>query len=398
MSDDADFKFDDETEAFEGSAKSTSDRAIERKFETGRLRVVQEQNSFFLPHVVDFIEGRKWGNLRPKYQRRLRWDNRKKSKLIESFLMNVPVPPVFLYENGIGKFEVMDGQQRLNAVLEYMTNRFPLSNLEIWSELNGRTYSQLPPLVRRGLDRAKVSAITLMSDMGSEKVDSIDLRAQVFDRLNSGGVRLNQQELRNSLFGGSFNDLIVHLSGTAKFTDAWNIPAHAENVFDDGTVSDLLISNTLYKQMMDCEIVLRFFAFRQDDKYIVGSVKKILDNTMKRYRNAPDEQIAELSRSFSTTLNFVRKVLGETVFRLAPSEDNTRRLSRPLYDAEMVAFEKFLDREAEVLRAKPQIVEALEAATRPNSNDYETLVGRGNTAQTIKDRIQRVEEIINGVI
>lgn len=72
-----------------------TDKAIEKHFDTGRLRVIQDRNDFFLPHVVDFIEGRQWGNLRPEYQRRLRWDIQKKSKLIESFIMNVPVPPPF---------------------------------------------------------------------------------------------------------------------------------------------------------------------------------------------------------------------------------------------------------------------------------------------------------------
>jgi hypothetical protein len=57
--------------------QSASDRMIEREYEQGRLRVVQDKNDFFLPHVVDFIRGRRWGNLRPEYQRRLRWDNQK---------------------------------------------------------------------------------------------------------------------------------------------------------------------------------------------------------------------------------------------------------------------------------------------------------------------------------
>ena len=79
-----------------------SDKEIEKHFEIGRLRVVQEKNDIFLSHVLDFIQGsnesRVWSNLRPEYQRRLRWDNKKKSKLIESFIMNIPVPPIFLYE------------------------------------------------------------------------------------------------------------------------------------------------------------------------------------------------------------------------------------------------------------------------------------------------------------
>ena len=119
------------------------DQAIEKAFEGGRLRVVQDKNDFFLIHVTDFIKGRKWGNLRPEYQRRLRWDNKKKSKLIESFIMNVPVPPVFLYETSVGEFEVMDGQQRLNTVVEYFSNEFDLESLAIWPDLNGRNFSRL---------------------------------------------------------------------------------------------------------------------------------------------------------------------------------------------------------------------------------------------------------------
>lgn len=129
-------------------AAGTSDRQIEKHFETGRLRVVQEKNDIFLSHVMTFISGtgNVWSNLRPEYQRRLRWDNKKKSRLIESFIMNVPVPPVFLYEKELGRFEVMDGQQRLNAIADFLNGGFALEGLEIWPALNGRNYSSLPPL------------------------------------------------------------------------------------------------------------------------------------------------------------------------------------------------------------------------------------------------------------
>ncbi len=257
----------------------TSDKQIEKHFETGRLRVVQERNDIFLSHVMSFISGAGntiWSNLRPEYQRRLRWDNKKKSRLIESFIMNVPVPPVFLYEKELGRFEVMDGQQRLNAIAEFIGGHFALEGLEIWPALNDRSYGTLPPLVRRGLDRAKISAITLMSDNGSGLENSLDLRAQVFERLNTGGEQLNQQELRNSLYSGDFNNLLIELSRIRAFTDAWEIPNHDENTRADGTPSAVLAANTLYKRMTDVEIVLRFFAFREAKK-LSGSVRSMLD-------------------------------------------------------------------------------------------------------------------------
>lgn len=172
-----------------------SDAQLEKHYQTGRLRVVQEKNDLFLTHVLNFIDAsakdRVWSNIQPEYQRRLRWDDKKKSQLIESFIMNVPVPPIFLYERSLGDFEVMDGQQRLNTIASFYAGSFALRGLKVWQALNGKRYSELPPLIRKGLDRAKLSAITLASDNNSDSANSIDLRAQVFDRLNTGGERLN---------------------------------------------------------------------------------------------------------------------------------------------------------------------------------------------------------------
>lgn len=280
-----------ETDEEEDEVVSDTDRAIEKVYETGKLRVVQDRNDFFLPHVVDFIRGRKWGNLRPPYQRRLRWDNSKKSKLIESFIMNVPVPPVFLFENSSGKYEVMDGQQRLNSIDEYMSDDFELNGLRIWPALNGRKFSKLPPAIRRCLERSKISAITLTADDQLVGKTGIDVRAQVFERLNTGGEKLNQQELRNCLYSGPFNDLLIALSAQKIFTDAWDIPEHQGLNPEDPSVVERLKSNKLYSSMGDCQIALRFFAFRE--RTLSGSTKRLLDECMKRNRAASPDQVAQ---------------------------------------------------------------------------------------------------------
>ncbi|MDP2517446.1 DUF262 domain-containing protein [Shimia thalassica] len=379
-----------------------TDREIEKHFETGRLRVVQEKNDIFLSHVLDFIQGsnenRVWGNLRPEYQRRLRWDNKKKSKLIESFIMNIPVPPIFLYEKSLGKFEVMDGQQRLNAISEFWNGGFALEGLLIWDALNGRTYSQLPPLVRRGLERAKISAITLMSDTSNGEENSIDLRAQVFERLNTGGESLNSQELRNSLYSGPFNDLLVSLSTTPEFTSAWGIPNHLEHTLEDGSVSDELKKNVLYKRMADVEIVLRFFAF-QDKEKISGSVRAMLDNTMKNSRRISQDEIALHQDQFMSTLSLATDVFGDSVFCLPPNDDGKPgKRSKPLYDAEMIALFRLLDRQEDIRSERDQVKAKVMSLAIPGSETYELMVGRGNTAGTIKDRIDAVQKVIIEVI
>lgn len=388
---------EDETEEISPPAAvavSATDRAIEEHFETGRLRVVQEKNELFLPHVVDFIEKDKWGNLRPEYQRRLRWDDAKKSRLIESFIMNVPVPPVFLYEVTLGSYEVMDGQQRLNAIVDFLQGRYKLTGLKIWPSLNGRTFALLPPMVQRGLGRAKVSAITLMSDSSAPVGDDMDLRAQVFERLNTGGERLNPQELRNSLYSGNFNKLVVDLAKLRPFTDAWEIPSHKEHTRSDETPDAILRDNNLFKRMLDVEIVLRFFAFR-DDKTISGAVRGMLDGTMKTLRNIDASAIYALRAEFVDALNMARSVFGDQVFRLPPSDSKPRGvLSRPLYDAEMVALYRLHDRRSEILANAADIAKAVLALAQPTAPSYELMVGRGNTAAFVRERIALVQKTI----
>jgi hypothetical protein len=396
---------DDDSEALSvGSMvvpSGSSDRAIEKHFESGRLRVVQEKNDIFMSHIIDFIKGsnqdRVWGNLRPEYQRRLRWDTKKKSKLIESFIMNVPVPPVFLYEKSLGKFEVMDGQQRLNAVAEFMSGEFALEGLEIWQALNGRTYSEIPPLIRRGLERAKISAITLMSDSSSAEEDSLDLRAQVFERLNTGGERLNAQELRNSLYSGSFNEILIELSKDRLYTDAWGIPNHQDHTRGDGTVSEKLKNDPLYKRMTDVEIVLRFFAFR-DPAAISGSVRAMLDNTMKRNRHCSDAESDDLKALFRAALQLCVEVFGDLAFCLPAAGKSKSKRSRPLFDAEMVAMSMHMKNRAEILAKKNAIRETVLKLVTPASEHYALMVGRGNTASTIKDRITKVYDAISDVL
>ena len=378
-----------------------TDKEIEKHFEIGRLRVAQEKNDLFLSHVLDFIQGnsesRVWSNLRPEYQRRLRWDNKKKSKLIESFIMNIPVPPIFLYEKTLGKFEVMDGQQRLNAISDFWAGKFELEGLKIWAALNGRTYAQLPPLVRRGLERAKISSITLMSDTSGGADNSIELRAQVFERLNTGGETLNAQELRNSLYSGPFNDLLVSLSKEKDFTDVWGIPDHAENTLADGSVSEDLKKSVLYKRMTDVEIVLRFFAFQEDAK-ISGSVRSMLDAVMKSNRNMNEKQIELSRRQFLDSLSLAREVFGDDTFRL-PGEDGGRgKLSKPLYDAQIVGLFRLFDRADEIRASAPAAKAAVMNLARIGNQKYELMVGRGNTAATIKDRIAEVTAAIRNAI
>jgi hypothetical protein len=119
-----------------------SDDEINSKYSGRELRIVTESNREQLPNFVDALRRPDWMKLRPSYQRRPRWDRERQSRLIESFIMNIPVPPLFVYESDLAKYEVMDGQQKITAILEFYTNRYRLEGLQQWPELNGRIYDR----------------------------------------------------------------------------------------------------------------------------------------------------------------------------------------------------------------------------------------------------------------
>lgn len=365
---------------------------IERIYDSGANRLTQERNDFLLPQVIDFVKEKKWLNLRPEYQRRLVWDPKKKSLFIESLLMNIPVPPVFLYETDLNRYEVMDGQQRLNAIVEFYDNRLKLTGLEIWGVLNGLTYAECPPRIKSGLDRRRISANVLLAESAAsdEHVDFI--RRVVFERLNTGGQQLNAQELRNSLYSGSFNDLIIQLAGNRLFDDIWEIPRYEDHYRPkENYISPTLSDNKLFKRMTDCEIVLRFFAFRNPSA-IKGSVRSMLDRCMAENREAPAERLAELKKAFENALEVAFGIFGQHTFRIRDPKEKWK-LSQPLFDGVMVAVDSLIAKKGTLVENKAKASKALHDELK-NAETYEIVVGKPNTAKAVKDRIS----IITGIL
>ena len=228
---------------------------ITRKYHQGQVRIVTEQARYPLNTIVGLIDS---GNyiLNPGFQRRHRWEPQRKSKLIESFIINVPIPPVFLYETTYSKYEVMDGLQRITAIYEFYNDEFALEGLEEWSELNGYKYSELPEVIRLGIDRRYLSSIILLQETAKNELEALNMKQLVFERLNSGGIELSDQETRNALHDGKLNQMCLELSKNVKFRKLFNIPANVDK-------KDGITGNALYDRMEDVELVLRFFAFRQ---------------------------------------------------------------------------------------------------------------------------------------
>jgi len=383
----------DTDEADEASAPDDA-RDPDEFLAQNAFRIVYQTNNFLLPQIREMIEKREAINLHPEYQRRLRWTPTQKSRLIESLLLNIPVPPVFFYESDAARYEVMDGQQRLNTIRDFFEGGFALSGLKVLSPLNGLRYPKAPPRVKRTLDRASLSAIVLLMESESERpgqgtLSLPDIRRLVFDRLNTGGMKLNAQELRNAQNPGPLNDSIVDLSRFERFTEVFGIPAYTEKNPEDYYVNPERQKNTLYKNMKDCELVLRYFALK-DPENIRGSMKTMLDRAMEV---KIDQAQADAARTeYKERFEFLYQIFNSRPFVLKSQSDDKERISAAVYDAAMVAINDLWEQREEITHDKTQVIERM-AAANSDYDQYQILVGRGNTAEAVRSRIELLRDI-----
>ena len=372
-----------------------TDQEINERYAAREKRIVTESNREKLPNFVGALRRPNYLDLRPFYQRRARWDRERQSKLIESFIINVPVPPLFLYERAYNSYEVMDGQQRISAIQAFYENRLPLRGLELWPELNGRTYADLPSKIRAGIDRRSIDYIVLLKESTESYEDEMILKQLVFERLNTGGVKLEHQEIRNCLYQGLLNSLLLELSRHDLFTEAWGIPHKTRE--EEKEIPKELADNPLYEKMGDAEIVLRFFALRHVEHFANG-MHGFLDRYMIRSRDFTEADIDLLRSRFIETLELATEIYGDEVFRpYDPADlDANTRPQRAFYDAVMVALSNHLDDKTHLIDRKDKIKEA----TKVLFSKYEsgTFTGRGNTKNDIQQRITFFESMLTEVL
>jgi hypothetical protein len=335
--------------AFEDmSPKSqATDEELSKRYVKGDIRIVTEMARYSLAGILSMLqetvptEGRSASELRykldPEYQRRHRWGVERKSRLIESFLMNVPVPPVFLYERDLARYEVMDGRQRLTALSEFYADKFELKGLQYWTELNGRTYSTLPSKLKDGIDRRYISSIILLTETASNEEQAAQLKKMVFERLNSGGVALSPQETRNAVYDGPLNQLCLRLSTSPEFRSMWRIPNDPQPKSEDEEETEDLSEATnrgrrMYERMDDVELVLRFFAYRQIDSFSGGlnRISAMLDRFLKEGNKFAPAILSEYDDIFKATISFIFQSIGSRAFCRGKSGSPTKIVYDPL--------------------------------------------------------------------
>lgn len=267
-------------------------------------------------------------DIQPNFQRYFVWDKLKSSRLIESALLGIPLPVVYLSEEQDGKIYVIDGQQRLTSFFTYIDGIFPdnsefkLTGLKVLKDLNSKKFSELDEYTQDSIRGTVIRTITF------QKESDPGLKFEIFERLNTGSVPLNTQELRNCIYRGKYNTLIKELAGNKEYLELLNI-------------------NGPDKRMKDVELVLRFCAFYHNTHINYKSpIKNFLNQEMIRFGNISDKDADNLRTAFKNAISISKSVFGDRAFKRyykgTSSEPSgyweTKRFNVSLHDILMDSF------------------------------------------------------------
>jgi hypothetical protein len=252
----------------------------------------------------------------PPFQRKLVWTAKQRCELVESMLMSIPIPVVYVFEDENGKKQVVDGRQRISTMIAFMNNKFSLERLKMLPAFNGKKFKDLEPIYKSKVERYQIP-VYVIEPPTPERV-----KYDIFDRVNRGGTLLNSQEMRHALYVGHATELLQELSLSKPFKDATG-------------------NGIKPTRMRDQYVILRFLAFyllrnHKLDFLYKSNMDDFLAAVMKHINPMEASERATLKQVFLRAMERSYAVLGADGFRFAPTNINRRPVNMALF--EVIAY------------------------------------------------------------
>lgn len=216
-----------------------------------------------------------------EYQRQYIWESQNKNRFIESILLGLPIPFMFFSDADDGRCEIIDGAQRTQTLEEFMNNELKLSDLKKLTTLNGFTYADLPEYFKRKFNKTTMRIVVLSDET------TLEIRQEIFNRINTTGIRANPSEIRRGSHAGPFMDFLKECTKNSTF------------------IRVCPVSETSKKRYDDLELVLRFFAFLNNYKNFNHRVDEFLDSYVESVKDSFDQK--KFKMEFENMLAFVDK-------------------------------------------------------------------------------------------
>lgn len=318
---------------------------------------------------------RKRIELSPSYQRESVWSKKQKSELIESILMGIPLPIMYFFQDNKGIKQVVDGKQRLTTLFDFLDNKFSLSELTVMPELKGKKFDDLDGLYQGKIEDYKLS-INVIKPPTPDRI-----KFDIFDRVNRGGTRLNNQEMRNAIYQGEATKLLDRLKDNEDFKNA-----------TDNSVRS--------KVMKDRYMILRFIAFylwkeklltTKNGEFIdyKSDIDSFLGKTMEFLNFTSSEMIIDIENIFKKAMSNSYNILGSNGFRVSTyySESYKRPVNMALFEVLSYLMTKIDLEDKEVL---------LDKITRLINEDefYESITTPVDSAVKVNKRFDYIDKLI----
>ncbi len=331
-----------------------------------------------ISNIMDRLENREF-DLTPAFQRHGGlWDKEKQSQLIESLMLKIPLPAFYFDASKEDEWIVIDGLQRLTTFQNYLVGneqedgsrkKCRFKGMQYLTDFNGKTFDDLPRQYIRRIKESSIVAYTVTQGTPEEVVFNI------FQRINTGGIQLNDQEIRQALYSGKGTDLIKELAGRKEFKEATQFAVKSE-------------------RMLDREYVLRFLSFTELDykKEYKGSIDNFLIKGLKKANNFNDTDITRVTERFVRVMNMCRDTFGKFAFRKYNKDFRRGPINKAIFEIWAICFSELDAGQLEKIKENKDKFIAGFGEILVN-NDFITMLKAGDQYSLIK-RVDKCRQFV----
>ncbi|GFI03245.1 hypothetical protein IMSAG025_02396 [Muribaculaceae bacterium] len=343
------------------------------KFVPSDVNITQVPTS--ISNIMDRLENKEF-DLTPAFQRHGGlWNEVKQSQLIESLMLKIPLPAFYFDASKEDEWIVIDGLQRLTTFQNYLvgnkqedgsSKKSCFKGMQYLTDFNGKTFDELPRQYIRRIKESSIVAYTVTQGTPDEVVFNI------FQRINTGGIQLNDQEIRQALYSGRGTDLLKELAERKEFQEATQFAVKSE-------------------RMLDREYVLRFLSFTELDykKEYKGNIDNFLIKGLKKANNFNESDVERVTEQFIRVMNVCKDVFGKYAFRKYNKDFRRGPINKAIFEIWAICFseldyeqlEKIKESKEKFVAEFGEILAGTEFATALKAGDQYSLIKRVDTCR-----------------
>ncbi|MDQ3048753.1 MAG: DUF262 domain-containing protein [Bacteroidota bacterium] len=333
-------------------------------------RLQTETLDFSISTILDSLE--KGHIFIPEFQRRYVWSVTQASRLIESLIIQCPIPVIYLNQEKDEKLSVIDGNQRIISLQRFIKNQFKLKGLTTYPELEGLHFFELDSRFQRHILNRTLRCIVITKDTHPQ------IKFDVFERLNSGAVKLTPQELRHGIYNGTFMKLVAELGKNKTWKS--------------------LINPGAEKRMKTEELIIRFFAFHYHMPHYKQPLASFLNEFAELNREISEAKKIELTILFNNSVLNLVNLYGDLAFKVFDKEFNAvNNFNAALFDAEMLSL-SHLNKEIKITEKQRHSFQKKLAELFYDDDFIKTISKSTSNKNQIKSRIKTLTELVNSSV